>query len=50
MKREPESFAALEQAWTAWDATMLPLDPKAFTHGASGANSADHYGVAASDD
>ena len=45
MRRDPDTFAALERAWEAWDATMLPLDPKSFTHGIDGSESADHYGV-----
>ena len=31
--REAEVFKALAAAWTEWDAGMLPLDAKTFTHG-----------------
>jgi arylsulfatase A-like enzyme len=44
--REPEVFKALVSAWTDWNANMLPLDPKSFTHGITAKNLADHYGVA----
>lgn len=43
--RRPEEFAALQAAWTAWDATMLPLDPESFSHGFRASELADHYGV-----
>ena len=44
--REPEVFKALAAAWADWNAGMLPLDPKSYTHGFTGKNLADHYGVA----
>ena len=44
--REPEVFKALVAAWAEWDKTMLPLDPKSYTHGITAKNLADHYGVA----
>lgn len=43
--REPEVFKALAAAWAQWDAGMLPLDAKTFTHGITGKNLADHFGV-----
>ena len=46
-ERYPEIFANLKASFDAWDRTMLPLDPKAFTHGFSGADMADHFGVEA---
>lgn len=43
--REPETFKALAEAWARWNAGMLPLDPKSYTHGFTGKTLADHYGV-----
>ena len=43
--RRPEDFARLAASYQAWDRTMLPLDPKAFTHGFSGGDLADHFGI-----
>jgi hypothetical protein len=43
--REPDVFKALAAAWAEWDAGMLPLDAKTFTHGITAKNLADHYGV-----
>jgi len=40
--RRPEEFAALKQAWEAWDATMLH-DPTAFSAGNSAKHLADHF-------
>lgn len=34
--REPDKFRELTSLWNAWNATMLPLDPKASTHGLTG--------------
>jgi hypothetical protein len=44
-KRNPSTFDALQAAWSAWNATMLPVDPQANTGGFSGAQLADHFGV-----
>jgi arylsulfatase A-like enzyme len=44
-RRHPEKFAELEAAFSAWNATMLPLDPNSQTFGFSGAQLADHFGV-----
>ncbi len=44
--REPAMFKALADAWAQWNAGMLPLDPKSYTHGFTGKTLADHYGVA----
>jgi len=44
-EREPEMFARLSAAYADWNATMLPLDPQANSHGFSGADLADHFGV-----
>ncbi len=43
--RQPEEFAQLKQLYADWEATMLPRDPEAFTHGFEGSNLADHFGV-----
>ena len=43
--REPEAFAALRDAWHRWNATMLPPDPAAETHGFNGRDLAEYYGV-----
>ena len=43
--REPAIFAELTSAWTKWNDAMLPLDPKSYTHGFTGKDLADHYGV-----
>ena len=43
--REPDMFKALAAALAEWDKTMLPLDPKSYTHGITAKNLADHYGV-----
>lgn len=34
--REPDKFRELTALWSAWNSTMLPLDPKASTHGLTG--------------
>ena len=47
--REPRRFAALKRAWTAWNATMRPLDPAANTDGFDGGELADHFGVSSDD-
>ncbi len=48
--REPQRFATLRKAWEAWNATMLPLDPRSNTHGFDAGELADHFGVAPVDD
>ena len=45
MQREPERFRRMTAAYDAWNATMLPLDPKSDSHGWSGDTSADRYGI-----
>jgi arylsulfatase A-like enzyme len=46
--RQPEIYARLVAEYRAWNATMLPLDPGAFTDGVTGAQQADHFGVSQS--
>ncbi len=41
--RESAAFAALRAEWEAWDKTMLPLDPKSYTHGITASEWADHF-------
>ena len=43
--RQPEVFEALKAQYDAWEVTMLPEDPDAFTHGANGSEIADRFGV-----
>lgn len=43
--RYPEIYSRLLAEYKAWDATMLPLDPKASTGGFTGGQLADHFGV-----
>jgi arylsulfatase A-like enzyme len=43
--RMPELYRRLVAEYRAWDATMLPLDPKAGTWGFTGAEAADHFGI-----
>jgi arylsulfatase A-like enzyme len=47
--RQPQIFTELTNAWTAWNATMLPLDPKSDSGGFDGGELADHFGVSADD-
>jgi len=42
--REPETFQRMVAEYNAWNATMLPLDPKASTHAWFADEFADHYG------
>lgn len=42
---KPELFADLKAHFAAWEAQMLPLDADSFTHGYSGVELADHFGV-----
>lgn len=43
--RDPARFAAMRQAWAAWDKTMLPLDPASTSHGFDADSMAERYGV-----
>ncbi|CAM4187814.1 Arylsulfatase [Novosphingobium lubricantis] len=43
--REAATFDRLKQGYAAWEAGMLPLDPAAFTHGYTGAELPDHFGI-----
>ena len=47
--REPDRFAALRDAWTAWNRTMLPLDARSNTGGFDARELADHFGVSPND-
>ncbi|MGC2200266.1 MAG: sulfatase-like hydrolase/transferase [Stellaceae bacterium] len=42
-----EVYDRLVRDWLEWNASMLPLDPESFTGGFTGAELADHFGVAA---
>tara|TARA_B100000678_G_scaffold194544_1_gene162977 strand:- start:22350 stop:23807 length:1458 start_codon:yes stop_codon:yes gene_type:complete len=43
--RYPEKFAELKTQYDDWEASMLPLDPAANTHGYTGEMLADHFHV-----
>lgn len=43
-EREPETFRRLAGEWDAWNATMLPEEPKATSHTLFDDQLADHYG------
>jgi arylsulfatase A-like enzyme len=43
--RHPEVYRHMIAEYKAWDATMLPIDPKAYTESVTGKVRADHYGV-----
>lgn len=43
--RMPLEYARLKDAYAQWEATMLPRDPEAFTHGFGAAQLADHFGA-----
>ena len=43
--REAAVYHRMLADYNAWDATMLPIDPKAFTQSITGKRRADHYGV-----
>ncbi len=49
-EREPQRFAELQSAWKAWNATMLKLDRRSYSHYFDGRELADHLGVPPSDD
>lgn len=42
-KRDPERFTRMKKAWSDWNATMLPLDPEASSHGFTGEDFAERY-------
>jgi hypothetical protein len=44
--RYPDVYDRLVAEWNKWNATMRPLDPQSFTGGFTGAQLADHFGVA----
>jgi hypothetical protein len=41
--RQPDVYQRLVQSYEEWQATMLPLDPAAFTYGFHPGQLADHY-------
>lgn len=43
--REPARFAAMQAAWNAWNATMLPIDPESTSHGFDADSMAERYGI-----
>lgn len=43
--REVAAFDRLKQGYAVWEAGMLPLDPAAFTHGYTGRELPDHFGI-----
>ena len=43
--REAAAYNRMMAEYRAWDATMLTIDPKAYTESISGKSRADHYGV-----
>jgi hypothetical protein len=47
--RHRDVFHRLVTQWREWEKTMLPLDPDSFTLGFTGAELADHFGVAPED-
>jgi hypothetical protein len=47
-ERHRDIYERLATEWAAWNATMLPLDAESFTHGFTGAELADHFGVQSS--
>ncbi|HET6182634.1 MAG TPA: sulfatase-like hydrolase/transferase [Acetobacteraceae bacterium] len=44
--RHPDVYERMVAEWQAWNRTMLPLDPQSFTLGFTGAELADHFGIA----
>ncbi len=44
-ERHRDVYDRIVAEWNEWNATMLPLDPQSFTHGFTGAELADHFGV-----
>jgi arylsulfatase A-like enzyme len=45
-ERHRAVYDRLVTEWSAWNAAMLPLDPQSFTGGFTGAQLADHFGIA----
>ncbi|MGQ2933917.1 MAG: sulfatase-like hydrolase/transferase [Sphingopyxis sp.] len=43
--RNPGLFDDLKRRWEHWNETMLPFDEKSYSHGFSGKNMADRFGV-----
>jgi arylsulfatase A-like enzyme len=43
--RQPADYQRMTADYKAWDATMLPIDPAAYTESINGKVRADHYGV-----
>lgn len=43
-QRQPDAFTRMEEAYKAWEATMLPEDPKAGSAGFTADQLADHIG------
>jgi hypothetical protein len=46
-ERHKDVYDRLVVQWNEWNATMLPLDAESNTHGFTGAELADHFGVKA---
>ena len=46
-ERHRDVYKRLPVEWNEWNSSMLPLDPKSFTGGFTGAQLADHFGVKA---
>ena len=42
-KRQAAVFRDMKNAWVTWNGTMLPIPPKAYSHGVTPAHQADHY-------
>jgi hypothetical protein len=45
--REPERYQVILELYRAWAGQLPPLDPEAYTHGYSGRELADPFGVQA---
>lgn len=43
--RNPILFEDLKRQWGVWNAGMLPIDEKSYSHGFTGKNMADRFGV-----
>jgi len=43
--RHKDVYDRLVAQWKEWNTAMLPLDPQSFTHGFTGEELADHFGV-----
>jgi arylsulfatase A-like enzyme len=44
-QRQPEEYKKLVSEYEAWEATMLPIDPKSASAGFTADQLADHFGV-----